>query len=57
MNGLFVALLIIGTSLSCVALGIFSAYCAVAGLLAALNPSPRPVLATLMPNESSATGD
>ena len=58
MNALFVALLIIGTTASGVALGVFSAYCAVTGLLAALNPSRPPApLRALMPSEGSASGD
>lgn len=57
MNALFVALLIILTSISCVALGIFSAYYAVTGLLAAMNPSrPEPV-PVLVAQQSQASGD
>lgn len=58
MNAFLVVLLIIATSLFCVALGILGAYCAVTGLLAAFNPSrPSMPLPALVAHESSASGD
>lgn len=59
MTALLVALLVFATAITCVALGVFGAYFAVTGLLAALNPSrPRSaVVATLVPTPSQATGD
>ena len=57
MNALFVALLIILTSVSCVALGVFTAYYAVTGLLAALNPSRPERAPVLVAHQSSASGD
>jgi len=58
VNAFLAAFLLIATTLMCVALGVLSAYWAVAGLLTALNPSrPKPQFSTLVPSESSATGD
>ena len=59
VTALFVALLVFVTVISCVALGVFGAYFAVAGLLAAFNPSrPSSVLTpSLMPRQSHASGD
>jgi hypothetical protein len=58
MNALLAALLIVGTAISAVALGVMGAYYAVTGLLAACNPSrPKAPLATLVPRQSSVSGD
>jgi hypothetical protein len=58
VNALLVALLLCGTVISCVVLGIVGAYCAVAGLLAAVNPSrPENALAKLVPHQSHVSGD
>jgi hypothetical protein len=59
VNALLVVLLIVGTAIFCVALGVFSAYWAVTALLAACNPArpsarPNPVL---VPRQISASGD
>lgn len=59
MNALLIVLAIGGTAIIGVALGVFSAYYALTGLLAACNPSrpalrPRPVLVA---QQSSASGD
>ena len=59
MNALLVVLAIGGTAIIGVALGVFSAYYALTGLLAACNPS-RPLLprsSVLVPQQSSASGD
>jgi hypothetical protein len=58
VNALFVALLIIGTTLSSVGLGVLGTYCALTGLLTACNPSrPKEALVRLVPREISASGD
>jgi hypothetical protein len=56
---LFVALLVFVTVIGCVALGVFGAYFAVTGLLAAFNPSrPSSVrIPSLVPRQSQASGD
>jgi hypothetical protein len=59
VNALMVVLLIGGTAIVGVALGVFSAYWALTALLAACNPS-RPttrVAPVLVPSQSSASGD
>jgi hypothetical protein len=59
VNALLVVAAIGGTAVLTVALGVFSAYYALTGLLAACNPS-RPLLrqsAVLVPQQSSASGD
>lgn len=59
MNALVVVLLVCVTAISSVALGVFGAYCAVSGLLAACNPS-RPASAfagTLVPHQGHLAGD
>ena len=58
MNALFVALLTVGTSISCVVLGVFGAYAAVTGILAAFNPSrPERILPALVVNQTQLSGD
>jgi hypothetical protein len=57
MNTLFVALVTVGTTISCVVLGVFGAYCAVTGILAAFNPSRSPRVFTLVPHQSQVSGD
>jgi hypothetical protein len=53
-----IALVTITTTISCVGLGVFGAYCAVAGILAAFNPSRMPkALPALVPHQSQASGD
>jgi len=59
VNALLVVFVIVGTAIIGVALGVFSAYYALTGLLAVCNPSkslPRrnPML---VPQQSSASGD
>jgi hypothetical protein len=59
VNALIVVLLVCATAISSVALGVFGAYCAVTGLLAACSPS-RPTAtfaAALMPRQSHLAGD
>lgn len=59
MNALLIVLAIGSTAIIGVALGVFSAYYALTGLLAACNPS-RPISRTgpvLVPQQSSASGD
>jgi hypothetical protein len=59
VNALIVVLLLCGTAISSVALGVLGAYCAVTGLLAACNPS-RPAssfAAALVPRQSHLAGD
>lgn len=58
MNALFIALVTIGTTLSCLVLGVFGGYCAVAGILAAFNPSrAENDLSALVPHQSQVSGD
>jgi hypothetical protein len=58
VNALFIALVTIGTTISCVVLGVFGAYCAVAGILAAFNPSRASnTLSALVPHQSQVSGD
>jgi hypothetical protein len=59
VNALLVVFAIGGTAIIGVALGVFSAYYALTGLLAACNPS-RPTSRpnrVLIPQQSSASGD
>lgn len=59
MNALLIVLAIGSTAILGVALGVFSAYYALTGLLAACNPS-RPMVRqgpTLVPQQSSVAGD
>jgi hypothetical protein len=59
VNAFIVIILVCGTAISSVALGVFGAYCAVTGLLAACNPS-RPsaaFAATLVPHQGHLAGD
>ena len=58
MNALFVAFLISSTAILSVILGVFGAYCAISGVLAAVNPSrPSNVLRALVPHQSHVSGD
>jgi hypothetical protein len=58
VNALFVALVTIGTAISCVVLGVFGAYCAVVGILSAFNPSRASnTLSALVPHQSQMSGD
>jgi hypothetical protein len=59
VNAFIVILLVCGTAISSVALGVFGAYCAVTGLLAACNPShPATVFsAALVPHQGHLAGD
>src|SRR6266404_9978591 len=57
VNGLSAAFLISSTAILSVILGVFGAYCAISGLLAALNPSRPNVLRALVPHQSPASGD
>jgi hypothetical protein len=59
VNAFIIILLVCGTAISSVALGVFGAYCAVTSLLAACNPS-RPVsafAARLVPHQGHLAGD
>lgn len=60
MNALLVVFVIVATAVIGVALGVFSSYYALTGLLAACNPS-RPAESrpnrVLVPQQSSASGD
>jgi hypothetical protein len=58
VNALSVALLIGSTAILAVILGIFGAYCAICGVLAAVNPSrPSHLLRELVPHRSNVNGD
>jgi len=59
VNAFIIILLVCGTAISSVALGVFGAYCAVTGLLAACNPSrPTAVFAArLLPHHGHLAGD
>jgi len=58
VNALFVALLTIGTAISCVVLGVFGAYASVTGILAALDPErTERALPTFVGQQSQLTGD
>jgi len=57
VNGLSAAFLISSTAILSVILGVFGAYCAVCGILAALNPARPNVLQALVPHQSPASGD
>lgn len=58
VSALFVAFLIGGTAILSVVLGVFGAYWAIVGVLAAVNPfQPSNFLAALIPHQSQATGD
>jgi hypothetical protein len=58
VNALLVALVTIGTAISCVVLGVFSAYGAVVGILSAFNPSRASnTLSALVPHQSQMSGD
>jgi hypothetical protein len=54
VNALLIALVTVGTAISCVVLGVVGAYAAVTGILAAFNPSrPENGLAALVPHQMS----
>jgi hypothetical protein len=58
VNALFIALVTIGTAICCVVLGVFGAYCAVSGILGAVNPSRASnALSALVPHQSHMSGD
>ena len=57
VNGLSAAFLISSTAILSVILGVFGAYCAIWGLLAALNPSRPNVVRAFVPHQSPASGD
>jgi hypothetical protein len=58
VNALFIALVTISTAISCVVLGVLGAYCAVEGILAAVNPSRASnALSALVPHQSHMSGD
>ncbi|MBZ5654440.1 MAG: hypothetical protein LAO56_04075 [Acidobacteriia bacterium] len=58
VNALLIALVTIGTTISCVVLGVVGAYCAVAGILSAFNPSRTSnALSALVPHQSQMSGD
>jgi hypothetical protein len=58
VSALFVVFLITSTAILSVILGVFGAYCAISGVLAAVNPSrPSHVLQALVPHQSHASGD
>jgi hypothetical protein len=58
VNALLTAFVVSSTAILTVVLGVFGAYAAIAGVLAAINPSrPSHVLAALIPHQSHASGD
>jgi hypothetical protein len=58
VSALFVAFLVSGTALVSVGLGVLSAYYAIAGLLAAVNPArPASLLRALVPHQGQVSGD
>jgi hypothetical protein len=58
VSALFVAFLIISTAILSVILGVFGAYCAISGVLAAVNPSrPSNALSALVAHQSQISGD
>jgi hypothetical protein len=58
VSALFAAFLISSTAILTVILGIFGAYCAISGILAAVNPSrTSSVLSALVAHQSPASGD
>jgi len=58
VNALLIGLVTIGTTISCVVLGVFGAYCAVAGILAAVKPyRASNALSALVPRQSQMSGD
>jgi len=58
VDALLVAFLITSTAVASVGFGVLGAYCAISGVLAALNPAqPRRSTAALVPHHSQASGD
>ncbi len=58
MGALFVVFLIGSTAILSVILGVFGAYCAISGVLAAVNQSrPSNALQALVPHQSHVSGD
>ena len=58
MSALSVAFLVSSTAILSVILGVFGAYCAIRGVLAAVNPSrPSNVLRALVPHQGHINGD
>jgi hypothetical protein len=58
VSAIFVALLLGSTAILSVILGVFGAYCAINGILAAFNPSkPALFLRALIPTENQVSGD
>ena len=58
VDALLVAFLVGGTAIISVGLGVLGAYCAINGLLAAVNPSrPSASLRALVPHQGQASGD
>jgi hypothetical protein len=58
VNALFVAFLVSSTAILTVVLGVFSAYCAISAILAAVNPArPSNSFTALVPNQNPASGD
>jgi hypothetical protein len=58
VDALYIAVVVSGTAILSVGIGVFGAYWAISGLLAAVNPS-RPVasLSALVPNQGQVSGD
>jgi hypothetical protein len=58
VDALFVAFLVGSTAILSVALGVFGAYYAISGVLAAFNPArPSHFLTALVTHQSQASGD
>jgi len=58
VNAVLVGFLISSTAILSVILGVFGAYCAICGVLAAVNPSRSSnALAALVPHQSHMSGD
>jgi hypothetical protein len=58
VDALYIAFLVSSTAIVSVGIGVFGAYCAISGLLAAFNPArqSRPV-AALVPHQGHVGGD
>jgi hypothetical protein len=58
LNALSVAFLVSSTAILAVILGIFGAYCAICGILAAVNRTrPSHALRALVPHQGNVNGD
>jgi hypothetical protein len=58
VEALLAVFLVSGVAILSVALGVFSAYCMISGLLAALNPSRKfEPMPALVPTQIQASGD